>query len=156
MAKSHFRHVTHDVGEAYCLAGTHNGAGVTCYGDLFARGSAIVTQNDLVLVARALPAHAFGYFLASRTAGDSLPFGSVGRLCLGGATGRLTNAGVVLSSGPDGSFELVLDLNSIATPTGTVAVQPGETWHFQAWHRDSTESGAPTSNFTDASRVRFL
>ena len=34
-------------------------------------------------------------------------------------------------------------------PVGTVMVQPGDTWHFQAWHQDA--SGAQTtSNFTDA------
>ena len=39
-------------------------------------------------------------------------------------------------------------------PVGTVMVQPGDTWHFQAWHRDAS-GGQTTSNPTDAVAVTF-
>jgi hypothetical protein len=32
---------------------------------------------------------------------------------------------------------------------------PGDTWHFQAWHRDINALGFATSNFTDGVRVSF-
>jgi len=40
------------------------------------------------------------------------------------------------------------------TPTGFVAVAAGETWSFQAWHRDSV-GGATVSNFTNGLEVDF-
>ena len=53
------------------------------------------------------------------------------------------------SSGTAGAFSLGIDLTAI--PTGPPsAVQPGETWHFQAWFRDGARS-----NFTDAVAVTF-
>lgn len=36
---------------------------------------------------------------------------------------------------------------------GFVAVQPGDIWYFQAWHRDANPG--PTSHFTDAVSVTF-
>ncbi|MEL6430088.1 MAG: hypothetical protein AAFZ87_03585 [Planctomycetota bacterium] len=46
-----------------------------------------------------------------------------------------------------------LDLTAAATPSGFTSVQPGDTWYFQAWHRDSNPG--VTSNFTDGVRVQF-
>ena len=43
-----------------------------------------------------------------------------------------------------------LDLGAIPTPTAFVAVQPGETWNFQAWYRDSGQT-----NFTDGLEILF-
>ena len=37
--------------------------------------------------------------------------------------------------------------------SGTVAAMPGETWHFQAWHRD--RNPLPTTNYTDAVSITF-
>lgn len=45
---------------------------------------------------------------------------------------------------------LPLTLSSIPTPTAFVAVQAGEAWRFQVWHRDGGGS-----NFTDAVEVVF-
>jgi hypothetical protein len=36
---------------------------------------------------------------------------------------------------------------------GTVAVLPGDTWSFQAWHRDVNPN--TTSNFSDTISVTF-
>jgi len=76
--------------------------------------------------------------------------GSIGRLCVSGSVGRAV--GGVLDSGTLGTLVAQVDLAAIPQPTGPVAAQPGETWHFQAWHR-TTLAGQPTSNFTDAVRV---
>ena len=106
------------------------------------------------LVAEQLPAQSAAYSLVSRTAGLVVaPGGSMGDLCLGGAIGRRVG-GSVLSTGTTGTVLEDVDLDRIPTPTGLVAVMPGETWHFQIWHRDSV-GGSATSNFTSAVRLQF-
>ena len=120
--------------------------------ELFAEGA-----NDLTtaktLRAESLPFNVFGFFVASNdVSGGVIPSGSSGSLCLGGAIGRYANA--VLSSGPSGEFSFTLLPSQIARPSGPVAAQPGETWYFQAWHRD-TVNGAQTSNFTNAVGITF-
>ena len=83
-----------------------------------------------------------------------MPGGSQGVLCLGGAIGRFVAPTQVQDSGATGTFSLVLDVFDIPQPTGAVAIQPGTTWNFQAWHQDVV-GGAATSNFTDATSVTF-
>ena len=73
--------------------------------------------------------------------------GHYGILCLGGAIGRHNQPGLVQ---PGPTFSIQLDLTSVPTPTAFVAVQPGETWNFQAWYRDGA-----SNNFTDAVSVTF-
>lgn len=70
----------------------------------------------------------------------------------GDAIGRYQSE--VASSGPSGSLELPIDTNAMPMPTGFVGVNAGETWCFQAWHRDFLTTG-PTSNFTTGLRVTF-
>ena len=108
-----------------------------------------VTSNDLTLTAADLPPSSFGFFLASQTQGAvANPGGSEGVLCLGGAIGRFVGPGQIKNSGSNGEFSLALDLTALPSPTGFVAAMPGETWNFQAWHRDSV-GGNAVSNFTD-------
>ena len=85
-------------------------------------------------------------FLLSRDAGFS-PFhqGSQGNLCLAGSIGRFP----VATTGALGRMELEVDPASLPTAP-PVSIQPGETWHFQAWFRDGR-----TSNFTDGVAVAF-
>ena len=110
----------------------------------------------MTLIASSLPPSAFGFFVTSQTQGITAnPGGSQGNLCLGGAIGRYVGAGQLKDSGPGGWFELTLDLGQMPTPTGLVAAQGGQTWNFQAWHRD-TVGGVATSNFTDAVSLMFL
>ena len=66
--------------------------------------------------------------------------------------GRFVGPGQILSSGPDGWFSLQLDLGAIPEGNVFVQVQPGETWHFQAWFRDPVGLG---SNFTNGTEIRF-
>ena len=99
--------------------------------------------------------NAFGYFLTSLTAqGGITPPGSAGVLCLGGTIGRYSN--FVLNSGGAGSFFLDINPGAISQPTGPVSAMAGQTWFFQAWHRDVNPAGGPpTSNFTNAAGIPF-
>lgn len=124
-------------------------------GTLTATGSFTAADNDVTLTATSLPANTFGIFVTSRIQGFVFaPGGSVGNLCLGGAIGRYNAPGQILSSGAGGSFSMALDLTRTPTPNAFVAVAAGETWNFQAWHRDFV-SGVSTSNFTNGYQIDF-
>jgi len=140
------------LGATYCGPPIANSTG--CGSRLFVSGSGLAAANDLQISARYMPLDTFGYFLTSRDPGDLFPVSlSQGRLCLSGSIGRFRGPSEVQNSGTAGVFALAVDLTALPTPTGPTAVQPGESWYFQAWHRDSNP--ATTSNFTDAVRVRF-
>lgn len=143
------------IGESYCAPLTPNSTGSP--GSLTARGSLDLTLQRLELVADQLPAGSFGYFLCSQSSGvnTSVP-GSVGTLCLGGAIGRFNQSSEIGAVSPGGRLLLEVDVDSIPTPNmGRISIMAGQTWHFQAWHRDVTSGGTPSSNFTDAVRVPF-
>lgn len=136
-----------EVGMTYCSPAAPNSTGQPS--EIGARGSIVIADHDFIVRAERLPQSVFGYFLTSRTPGFvANPGGSAGNLCLGGTIGRFSQN--VLSSGTAGSFELAVDLGELPLPTGTVGAMPGESWHFQAWHRDGV-----SSNFTDAVAVQF-
>jgi hypothetical protein len=136
------------LGTNYCTPNP-NSTGAT--GSISASGSLQVANNDLVLAAEDLPLNSFGFFLVSRAQGFvPMPGGSQGNLCLSGAIGRFQQQ--VQSSGATGSFSIPVNLSAIPTPTGAVMAQAGDTWNFQAWHRDAS-GGAPTSNFSDGLEV---
>ena len=80
---------------------------------------------------------------------------SEGNLCLGGAIGRFFLPSQIVNSGATGTFSLEVSLTQFPQGAGFVQVQPGETWYFQAWHRDFTSSSTNTSNFTDGLRIDF-
>ena len=134
------------IGTTYCTSNP-NSTGVNS--SLSAAGSVEVSSNDLTLTAADLPPSSFGFFLASQTQGAvANPGGSEGVLCLGGAIGRFVGPGQIKNSGSNGEFSLALDLTALPSPTGFVTAMPGETWNFQAWHRDAV-GGSAVSNFTD-------
>lgn len=119
---------------------------------LQATGSSLVSDNFVTLYANDLPLNRPGIFAVSRLTG-SFPMagGSQGTLCLRGGIGRLRGPGGAFNSGPFGNFHLQIDLDNIPQPGGAVMVLPGQSWFFQAWHRD-TNPGS-TSNFTTAVEV---
>ena len=120
-----------------------------------ATGSLDVTVNRVTLRAADLPQNSVGSFLISRTQGFAPhPGGSQGVLCLGGSIGRFVGPGQLQDSGTDGTFSLALDLAVQPTPTGLMQIQPGDTWSFQAWFRD-TAAGQVTSNFTSRLELTF-
>ena len=142
-----------DPGAVYCN-GAINSTGVG--GAIEADGSRFIGDHDMTLRASSLPQNAFGFFLVSDTQGFTAnPGGSQGDLCLGGSIGRYVGPGQILSSGSTGTFSLEIDLGALPTPTGSVSAMPGETWNFQAWHRDSV-GGSAVSNFTGAVAVPLL
>lgn len=140
------------VGQSYCNPSVSNSSGLP--GAMRAFGNDLVSANDVTLIAGDLPQNTFGFFLTSRMAGfASMPGGSLGNLCLGGAIGRYD--GSVASSGAGGCLSLTLDLNAMQQPSNFVSVNAGETWRFQAWFRD-TVGGVAASNFSDGLEIAFL
>ena len=130
----------------YCSPNEPNSTGVP--GVLNADGSDVLADNDFALTAVQLPFNQFGYFLASLTPGFvPNPGGSPGNLCVAGEIARYAKD--VQNSGIFGTFSLGIDLTNIPL-SPPVGVQTGDTWYFQAWHRDGSES-----NFTDALSVLF-
>ncbi len=137
-----------------CSSGATNSSGRA--GQLTAYGSSTVGSVDLTLAAYRLPENQFGMFIGALTL--SVPVvvpGSLGSICLGGNLGRYDGPSQVQSSGAQGQFSIPLDPTALETSSGTVAAAAGETWYFQAWHRDLTPGGAPTSNFTSALGLTF-
>ena len=139
------------IGTNYCTA-VANSTGTA--GAMRASGSTIASTNDVTLTAENLPSNQFGIFVTSRTIGFSPGAGgtSNGNVCLGGVIGRYIMGGQILATGSTGSFELPLDLNVTPQGNGVVSILAGETWHFQAWHRDGVGLG---SNFTDGIQIDF-
>ena len=116
-------------------------------------GSPVVADNDLTLVAYDLPQNQFGMFIVSMTQSIVSAPNSNGFLCLGGTIGRFAEPSQLGFSGANGEFRLQVDLTAIPQGSGFVAIAPGETWTFQAWHRDTVGGG---SDFTGAYEVTFL
>lgn len=139
------------IGTSFCTA-LPNSTGAT--GTLTATGSTLATDNDVTLTAGDLPVGQFGIFVVSRTFGPEVLTGD-GNLCLNGPIGRYTQAGQILQADAMGSFSLALDLTSIPTPTSFVSAQSGDTFCFQAWHRDGTVT-TPTANFSEGVQIMFM
>ncbi|MEM6675274.1 MAG: hypothetical protein AAF726_20670 [Planctomycetota bacterium] len=141
------------IGTNYCLA-TPNSTGQA--GSLHATGSTVAADNDVTLVASNLPVFSIGFFVTSRTQGFvTMPGSSSGNLCLSGGIGRFVASNQILVGSGVGTRVLPIDLNQMPTPTGLVGVAAGETWNFQAWHRDTTAMGTSTSNFTEGLSITF-
>lgn len=139
-------------GTPYCTA-IPNGTGQI--GTLIGTGSILVSSNSASLVAMNLTPNQFGFFVNSRLSGFvPNPGGSNGNLCLGGSIGRFDDAGEIKNTGSGGTFTLDLDLTAIPRPSGSQTVIMGETWFFQAWHREPAVVG--TSNFTRGLEITFL
>jgi hypothetical protein len=138
------------LGTPYCMAN------VNASGDVAlcrASGSNAIGDNDVVLGCLLATNNANGYFITSRMQGFvPNPGGSRGNLCITGAIGRYATA--VFNTTTAGGANRRIDLRTMPSPTGSVAVQAGETWYFQAWFRD-TFGAMATSNFTDGYAVTF-
>jgi len=133
---------------SYCQA-TSNSTGAT--GLLFALGSLSVSDNSFSLVASNLPQNQFAYMLAGTDRGFVMnPAGSNGNLCLGGSLARFNAPSQIGMADFLGIFTVQIDLTAIPV-NPTVAVQAGETWDFQCWHREDNGQ----SNFTTGLEVLF-
>ena len=141
------------LGTNYCVAAP-NATGMT--GVMSAVGSDLVADNDLMLIADDVPANATGFFVVGSAQGFVMNAGGgAGNLCVAGQLGRYRNAGQVQSSGLEAQFMLQVDLTQTPSPSGSVAILPGETWNFQVWHREVTPTGGATFNFSDGLSIQF-
>jgi hypothetical protein len=136
--------LTDCLGETYCPA-VANSSGLV--GKCTVSGSQIIGNDDLILTASQLPPGEFGMFLGSLTAGQSQLGGFTGILCLAGDIGRFNQSGLI-GTGP--VWSITVDMNSIPVNPAQ-PVLPGDTWHFQFWHRDVGND----TNMTEAARVTF-
>ena len=141
------------IGTNYCTTNPNSTGQSSSIG---AVGTLSASENDVTLVATNLPSDVFGLFVTSRDAGLVMnPGGSEGNLCLGGTIGRYVGPGQILNSASAGRMTLALDLVRTPQFAGFVPAMSGETWRFQAWHRDTVQ-GAATSNLTDGLELVFL
>ena len=139
------------IGTNYCTA-VPNSTGQI--GTMSATGSDEAAANNVRLTASDLPNMQFGIFLTSMDQGF-VPGGggtSNGNICLGGLIGRYRQGSQILSTGVTGSFSLPINLMTIPQGSGIAAAMAGDSWNFQAWHRDG---GGLGSNFTDGLEIIF-
>jgi FG-GAP repeat len=131
------------LGTSFCPAAP-NSSGIAA--TLRALGSTDVGIGALELRADGLPDQSVGAFLASPVEA-SIPFfgGGPSTLCVGAPLARM---GPVAAQG--GKMSYPVDTTALWQAGTRVAIQPGETWVFQAWFRDG---GA--SNLSDAERITF-
>lgn len=143
--------LTANCGTVYCGPALPNSTGASSL--LVATGSDIASADDLTLSATNMPLNNFGYFLGATAQGPAIiPPGSQGRFCLGGALGRFNAGGQIRHTGATGAFSLDVPLTNI--PVNPVqSVMAGQTWSFQAWHRDQNPFN--TSNFTNVVTITF-
>ena len=137
-----------EVGTQVCSPAVPNSTGSPSV--ILATGSTTASQGELTLTATQLPPGVTGIFIVS----DSQAFvpgggGGQGNLCLGSPIGRFRT---VLQAGAGGRFSIPVDLTNLPTSPPS-AVLAGQTWYFQAWHRDVNPT--QTTNLTDAIAVTF-
>ena len=115
-------------------------------------GSDSVLQDDAIFSATQLSANSVCLLVVgSQTAQE--PF-SNGQRCVGGFIQRVDQH---LNSGQKGAVAFSNVLERLAV-TG-LAIQPGETWNFQVWYRDTPASQTPcqqSSNMTNAYAITFV
>lgn len=117
--------------------------------ELSASGSADVSANALQLSVSALPPQSLGLFIVAPDHGPPRPLASgMGELCLSGPVGRFTQA--IQNAGPAGAVSFQPNLGTLPQGTGTVAAAAGDRWTFQYWYRDTTSTGAASSNLSSA------
>ena len=130
---------SYPVGQSECRAAANS---TSLPGRLFSIGSASLMRNDLVLVADQLPASQTTLLIVGDERAET-PLGN-GTLCIGGQIARLslrvTNA----------TGEAVFPLDKANSQLTGLAI-PGNTLHFQAWHRDS--AGPSFFNLTNSVQV---
>lgn len=147
-----YENLDDELGSRYCTAIVNTSGAAAVITPV---GSPVAADNDLVLTVTDMPVDVFGFFLTSQTQGFvPNPAGSTGNLCVAGTIGRFVGPGEIMSSGPNGTMSLTVDLTAIPAGAVTASVQPGETHNFTAWFRDQI-LGTQTSNFSDAIAITF-
>lgn len=142
------------VGRQYCDANQHSGTPAhfrPAASWLWVEGSQ-VAGNTHTVRCREMPANVFSLLLCSRQTGNVNFAGGQGRLCLGGSIGRFNS--LLQNSGSLGEASFGVDTSFLPQGVSLVPALPGETWHFQVWHRDFGTTFA-TSNYSNAASVTF-
>jgi hypothetical protein len=136
-----------EVSDSYCSPGPTNSTGAP--GSIFATGSSVAADEDLMLHAYDLPVGAPGLFFASPNQGlVTNPGPHMGSLCvLPPSAGRFNPAAFMADANGLGSMDLDPWIVNALPDRPLLA---GETWYFQCWYRDGS-----TGMFTDACRVSF-
>lgn len=132
--------------ETYCSANTNSSGRAA---SITASGSTSLAVPNLTFTVRNLPINQFGFIFAAQTR-DFVPnfAGSDGNLCINEPLFRWY--GSLKNSGPTGGVVFPTDLSSV--PAG-MTLDPGETWNFQYWTRDTTQTN--TSTTSDAVSITF-
>ena len=152
-----------EAGIAFCdPMDPHSGGGSTRLRGRWGSGQG----SDLSLEVTHGPAQQFGYFLVGSNS-PGIGIGQ-GRLCLDlqspsvvgrynligtdrNSVGRFNGAGVFENWVNTASDGLGFDVPMRLPLGGAVAIQSGQTWHFQLWHRDL----GGQANFSNALTVQF-
>jgi len=127
---------TRRIGGRYCGM-PPNSTGLATALDAFGKRS--VAENDVTLRVSQAPPGQFGLFIVSDTEGFTAGIGGTnGNLCIGGEIGRYTTIETI---DPGGFVVRSIDLTQIPRASSLAAVQAGETWRWQFWHRDTPAAG---------------
>jgi len=133
--------------DAGCTNSTGDGA------HLLAGGTTSLSADDLLLTVSGVPRNQFG-LLFMGGAQRLVPFGG-GQRCIGAGFGALCRF-PVQSSGATG---VLTEGPGIVAFSGTQAmschIDPGETWHFQAWFRDPAGPCGAFFNLSNAASISF-
>ncbi|MCE9595909.1 MAG: thrombospondin type 3 repeat-containing protein [Planctomycetes bacterium] len=139
-----------------CPCGNVGGHGEGCRNTsgkgalLYNFGGASVSAHDTAIYVIHVPSNKFGLVYTGTGlvgGGTGVVFGD-GLRCVGGSTKRFT----VQNSGPVGVFTLI---NPVSL--ASAQLQPGTTWYFQAWFRDSISSPCSKAiNLSNAFQIDFV
>lgn len=141
------------VGDLTCLQATGNSTGYR--GKIRIFGELSLAADDVTLQAVDLPICVTGLFFTGRQSITPMAVpGSEGTLCVGGDLGRFDGPGQICTTGDTGSMELTISPLSLPSGSTFVSAVAGESWHFQAWHRDQ-RNGVPTSGFTSTRQLTW-
>jgi hypothetical protein len=140
------------LGQNYCGPGAPNTTGDS--GEIVATGSDVAADEDLTLTAFNLPPGNVCLFIASANQGFIVqPGTSCGNICLMGPDlSRFKFDAQVI----DGNGECSIDVDPWVLLTNPPQpILAGQTWNFQAWHRDADALPDCNNNFTDAVEIAF-
>jgi hypothetical protein len=141
------------VGRQFCDANDNGGSAVNGADSswMWIEGTQSLNNTHIARCENVTP-NAAGYLITSMsTTNVNMAGGGLGRLCVAGA-GRYVNA--VQNSGAGRTYSTNINPLNLPSPIGFVSAAPGQTWHFQYWHRDTSGGGA-TQNFSNACSVTF-
>ncbi len=141
------------VGIRWCSPASPNSIDLSV--EACAVGSESIADADLTLVAWGVPDGETGLLFMSESFTGPQPIqpGAGGPLCIGG-TGNTVYRFVnnILQSGEYNEFRLTLDFGQL--PNGAT-FDPGETWFFQFFYRDTGPGPGVNRNYSDVVSVTF-